>query len=126
MTPDRRRRQGERQIMPRIRTPIDVGSLIRSSRQDKHLTLEELAERAGVSRRWLIQVEHGHPRAELSHILRVFEALEIAIEAQPGSSPRVTSTSAPRRPNPDLDRHLASFDEAPPSTKSEESIRWKH
>jgi len=54
-----------------IGTPADLGAVIRDRR--KRLTLDQstLAKRIGVSRQWLIDVEHGHPRAELALVLRL-------------------------------------------------------
>jgi len=102
----------------RIRTARDVGALIRSTREDRNWTLADLANRAEVSRRWLIQVEHGHPRAELANILRVLHTLDIALESRtPVSKRRAGRNPAQKQAKAssaaiELDRHLASFDEA--------------
>jgi HTH-type transcriptional regulator/antitoxin HipB len=64
-----------------IRTPIEVGAVIRDRR--KHLKLDQatLAGRIGVSRQWIIQIEHGRPRAELGLVLRALDALDIQLDA---------------------------------------------
>jgi HTH-type transcriptional regulator / antitoxin HipB len=40
-----------------------------------------LAKRIGVSRQWVIEVEHGHARAELGLVLRALDALGIRLDA---------------------------------------------
>ena len=39
------------------------------------------AKRIGVSRQWVIEIEHGHPRAELALVLRAIDTLNIRIDA---------------------------------------------
>ena len=45
------------------------------------LSCREIANEIGVSRQWLIELEHGHPRAELGLVLRVLDALGINLDA---------------------------------------------
>ncbi|MDO5662555.1 MAG: helix-turn-helix domain-containing protein [Brachybacterium sp.] len=61
----------------RISTPHDLGAAVRDARTAAQLTQAELAERAGVSREWLIGLERGtRPRAELTKILHVLATLD--------------------------------------------------
>lgn len=61
----------------RISTPHDLGAAVRDARNAAELTQAQLAERAGVSREWLIGLERGaRPRAELTKILGVLSALD--------------------------------------------------
>ena len=61
----------------RITTPQDLGAAVRDARTSAQLTQAELAERADVSREWLIGLERGtRPRAELTKILGVLAALD--------------------------------------------------
>ena len=60
-----------------IRTPIDLGALIRDRRRRLRLDQKSLAEKVGVSRQWIVEVEKGKPRAEVSLILRTLDALGI-------------------------------------------------
>ncbi|MCA1472961.1 hypothetical protein I6F09_34495 [Bradyrhizobium sp. IC3195] len=48
-----------------MRTPADLGAVIRDRR--KHLQLDQatLTTKIGVSRQWVIDIERGHPCAEL-------------------------------------------------------------
>jgi y4mF family transcriptional regulator len=49
----------------RIRTPIDLGALIRERRKALRLDQKTLAEKVGVSRQWIVDVEQGKPRLEI-------------------------------------------------------------
>jgi HTH-type transcriptional regulator / antitoxin HipB len=63
----------------RIRTAIDIGALIRDQRIKLGLKQRDLADKAGVSRQWLIEVEKGKPRAELGLVLRTIGELGISL-----------------------------------------------
>ena len=68
---------GHVMALRRIATPHDLGAAVRDARTAAQLTQVELAERAGVSREWLIGLERGaRPRAELTKILVVLAALD--------------------------------------------------
>jgi HTH-type transcriptional regulator / antitoxin HipB len=64
-----------------VRTPADLGALIRDRRKRLKLDQATLAERIGVSRQWVIEMEHGHARAELALVLRTLDALGIRLDA---------------------------------------------
>ncbi len=68
-----------------VRTPADLGAIIRDGRKQLKLDQATLAKRIGVSRQWVIEVEHGHPRAELALVLRALDALNIRLDA--GTAP---------------------------------------
>ena len=63
----------------RIRTPIDLGALIRDRRTALELDQKALADKVGVSRQWIIEIEKGKPRAEIALVLRTIDALGIAL-----------------------------------------------
>lgn len=65
--------------MIRIRTPRDVGLLLRQGRRRLGLSQTDLAQRAGVSREWIVAVERGKAGAELGLILRTLAALDLAL-----------------------------------------------
>jgi transcriptional regulator with XRE-family HTH domain len=68
----------------RMRSTGDLGGAVAQARRDAGLTQAVLAELAGVSRRWLIELEGGkRPGAELSLVMRVAEALGMQLELQP-------------------------------------------
>lgn len=63
----------------RIRTATDVGAVIRQRRRTLGLDQRALAEKVGVSRKWVIEVEKGKPRAALRLVLRTLEALGVVL-----------------------------------------------
>jgi y4mF family transcriptional regulator len=78
-----------------IRTATDLGALIRDKRKRLKLDQASFAKRIGVSRQWVIEVEHGHARAELGLVLRALDALGIHLDADTGRShSRGTETPA--------------------------------
>jgi HTH-type transcriptional regulator / antitoxin HipB len=64
-----------------IRTASDLGALIRERRLKLGLDQIDLARKAGTSRKWLVEVENGKPRAEIGLILRTLKALGVALAA---------------------------------------------
>jgi HTH-type transcriptional regulator / antitoxin HipB len=64
-----------------LSTPADLGAAIRDRRKQLKLDQLTLAKRIGVSRRWVIEVEHGHARAELGLVLRAIDVLGIRLTA---------------------------------------------
>jgi len=66
----------------RIRTPTDLGALIRDHRNRLGLDQKSLAEKVGVSRQWIVEVEQGKPRAEIGLLLRTISALGIVLDAE--------------------------------------------
>jgi HTH-type transcriptional regulator/antitoxin HipB len=65
----------------RIRTPADLGTLIRNTRKKLRLDQSTLAKKVGVSRLWLVEIEKGKPRAEIGLVLRTLDALRISLNA---------------------------------------------
>ncbi len=65
----------------RIGSIAEAAATVRGRRADLAITQAELARRAGVSRKWVSEFEAGKPNAELIFILRVFEALELSLDA---------------------------------------------
>ena len=59
----------------RMRTATDLGAFIRERRTKLGMDQVALAEKAGTSRKWLIEVEQGKPRAEIGLILRTLKTL---------------------------------------------------
>ncbi len=62
-----------------LRTPADIGALIKDRRRVLALDQAELAEQIGVSRLWVNQVERGKSGASLGLILRAFAAVGVEI-----------------------------------------------
>jgi HTH-type transcriptional regulator/antitoxin HipB len=66
-----------------IDSPEDLGAVIRSRRRSLGLTQADLAARAEVSRQWLVEVESGHPRAEIGRLLEVLKVLDLELTTTP-------------------------------------------
>jgi HTH-type transcriptional regulator / antitoxin HipB len=65
-----------------------LGSAIRRLRTDRGLTQAELAQQAGVSRTWLIDVEKGDkPSVEIGLVMRVLDTLGASLMVR-DDSPR--------------------------------------
>jgi HTH-type transcriptional regulator/antitoxin HipB len=74
------------------------------------MSQQDLAVTAGVSRRWLIDLEAGKPGAELGLVLSVLNTLGIPLRADTldAATPRGGRGSA----NVDLDEHLRYLGES--------------
>jgi y4mF family transcriptional regulator len=83
------------------RTPADLGAVVRARRKQLKLNQAAFAERVGVSRQWVIELEHGHARAELGLVLRALDALDIRLDAT------VDQTGHQRPGVPDIDAIVA-------------------
>lgn len=63
-----------------IRTPADLGVVIRDRRKQLRLDQSTLAKRIGVSRQWVVGIEQGRARAELGLVLRALNALGVRLD----------------------------------------------
>ena len=62
-----------------VRTPLDLGLILRERRRKLGLSQSELAQKAGVGRQWLVAVEHGKARAEIGMVLRTLVTLGLTL-----------------------------------------------
>lgn len=94
-----------------VRTPRDIGSLIRARRHALGWDQQTLADRIGVGRLWVIEVERGKPGAKLDLILRALQALGVQIDAlTPGDRPQVVTDPVQSRSGALIDRLLGDDD----------------
>jgi HTH-type transcriptional regulator / antitoxin HipB len=77
-----------------IRTPADLGAVIRDKRKQLGLDQSTFAKRIGVSRQWVIGVERGHARAAMGLVLRAIDALGIRLDASMEPISRHGSTAS--------------------------------
>jgi HTH-type transcriptional regulator / antitoxin HipB len=84
----------------RIRTPADLGGLIRDYRTKLGFDQKSLAQKVGVSRQWIV-VEKGKAGAPIGLLLRTIGALGIALDAEK------------ENPTKPIDKSLSSSAEAP-------------
>jgi HTH-type transcriptional regulator/antitoxin HipB len=85
----------------RLRNTDDLGRYIRERRRAAGLNQTQLAERAGVSRRWLSDLESGKPTIEAGLMFQVFAALNLYVDVVPEPADAL-----------DLDAYLESFGNA--------------
>ena len=71
-----------------LRNTKDLGAAIRDGRRRLGLDQRALAARVGVSRQWIVEAEHGKPRAAVGLVLRTLEALglSLAIDEAPAAA----------------------------------------
>src|SRR3989304_1555334 len=85
-----------------------IGERVRARRHARGWTLDELAERSGVSRRMLVNIEQGVTNASIATLLRLSEALGLGLpslvapsdgetpgEGNPGPGPGAGWTTPP-------------------------------
>ena len=72
-----------------VRTARELGAVVRQARLDARMSQEGLAEKAGVSRPWLSELETGKRTAEVGLVLRVLSAagLTLYVDRASSSSP---------------------------------------
>ena len=95
----------------RMRTATDLGAFIRERRTKLGMDQVALAEKAGTSRKWLIEVEQGKPRAEIGLILRTLKTLGVSIDLQIDSLAKATSND--KAGSTDINNVLSSLKKLP-------------
>ena len=85
--------------MMRIRTAADLGAFIRERRTKLGMDQIALAKKAGTSRKWLVEMEQGKPRAEIGLILRTLKGLGVSVDLKADSSFETPSISNARTPD---------------------------
>ncbi|MET4783596.1 helix-turn-helix domain-containing protein [Glaciihabitans sp. UYNi722] len=64
----------------RIHTAKELGGLVRDRRERLGLTQQEVADRAAVTREWLLRFENGKATVPVSRVLDVLAALELVVD----------------------------------------------
>lgn len=64
----------------KVRSTQDIGGMIRDGRSAKAWDQQTLADRAGVSRLWISEVENGKSSVRLDFVLRTLAALDLDID----------------------------------------------
>lgn len=91
-----------------VRTVQDLSAAVRGRRRAQGLAQLAVAERAGVSRAWLVDFEAGKPTVELGRVLAVLAALDLTLVLDDGSAP--TSPASPNPSSEDLDALIDAYD----------------
>ncbi len=71
----------------RIRSTRDIAAAVRGRRKDLGLNQAELAQRIGVSRKWIYEFEGGKPKAEFALVLRVLDELGLVLDIGEAGAP---------------------------------------
>lgn len=98
-------------VVMNLLRPRDLSAIVRGSRMDQGLSQDELARRAGVSRKTVNEVERGATDPRLSIMLAILDALGITLDARRSDTDATSSpASESLHSKIDLDRHLGAFD----------------
>ncbi len=65
-----------------VRTPKDIGRLIKAARKNQQLTQAALAGRVGTTQRRISIIESGRPGTSIDLILRTVAILKIRLDGQ--------------------------------------------
>ena len=90
-----------------IRTTADLGAFIRERRVKLAMDQSGLAEKAGTSRKWIVEVEQGKPRAEIGLVLRTLKALGVSLDLAADRAQKAAPASGSG--NVDIDKILDSL-----------------
>ncbi|MGP3958813.1 helix-turn-helix domain-containing protein [Nonomuraea sp. 3N208] len=88
-----------------MRTPMELGALVRERRRALGRTQQAVADEVGVSRQWIVRLEGGRNTLELGLVMRTLGVLGLTME--------INDRAVPRRAMPpghpiDLDEVLAA------------------
>jgi len=95
----------------RVRTATDLGAFIRERRVKLAMDQSDLAEKAGTSRKWIVEVEQGKPRAEIGLVLRTLKALGVSLDLAADRAQKTVAASEPA--NVDINNILDSLKKRP-------------
>ncbi|MFC3076378.1 helix-turn-helix transcriptional regulator [Shinella pollutisoli] len=63
-----------------IKSPADIGALVRSIRKEQNLRQDELAGVSDVGLRFIVDLEAGKPTAQIGKVLQVLQTLGCSID----------------------------------------------
>lgn len=67
----------------RVRSPAELGSLVRNERKRQKLTLDEVYSASGLTTRFLSEFERGKPNASLGRVMDALQALGLEMIVLP-------------------------------------------
>lgn len=86
-----------------IKSPHELGQLIRLARIERGWSQAKLALMLDTSQRWVSEIENGKSRAEVGRVLRCLRELGVTLDGQISGAP----TAAPAPSGPSLRDLLA-------------------
>jgi HTH-type transcriptional regulator / antitoxin HipB len=66
-----------------IKTPKEIGLFVREQRKARGWTQDVFAQRLGVSRLWVLQLEQGKSTAQIGLVLRALNELDVPMQVDP-------------------------------------------
>jgi transcriptional regulator with XRE-family HTH domain len=79
---------------------MGLGIEIKKGRIDQHLQQQELAKRAGISRKYLSEIEHEQVDPRFSIVQRIAQALGVSLDTLGRQSQKTPPTPPRKRPRP--------------------------
>lgn len=73
----------ERVVYGQIRTPKEIGRIVRAYRKERGLTLERVSGLGNLSPRFLSEFERGKETAEIGKVLQALQTLGLEVHIQP-------------------------------------------
>ena len=64
-----------------IQKPADLARIVKTRRQSQGLTQQDIADAVGITRQSVARIERGHAGASFDLVLRIFEKLDIRLDA---------------------------------------------
>ncbi len=101
--PEITNRSRTERLYGRVRTPDEVGRLLREERRRQGLTLQDVYEGTSLSTRFLSELERGKDNASLGRTLRALESLGLDVLVLPRAEAEATLRRLGRRPEPDAE-----------------------
>jgi HTH-type transcriptional regulator / antitoxin HipB len=89
----------------KVRSTGDLAAIVRGRRLELGLSQAELANRTGVSRKWLLDVERGKASSDFGLLLRVLDALRLALDVVARDGDEAPGSSAAAQLDAILDEH---------------------
>ena len=83
-----------------LRSPADLGALIRDRRRVLGLGQADLAQRIGVGRLWVAKIERGNPGANLGSVFKALDVLGVTLTGAPQNE---ATPTVPPIDVPDID-----------------------
>ncbi|WP_294996268.1 helix-turn-helix transcriptional regulator [uncultured Stenotrophomonas sp.] len=108
--------------MALLKTTEDLGLTIRQRRRALGWDQAGLAERAGVSRQWIIDIEKGKPRAEMYLVLRVMNVLGLRLSAD---APAAADSTPSKHKAPSINAVVASHRSSSHSNSPPAAGTWR-
>lgn len=91
-----------------LRSPQDIGALIKARRRSLGMSQADLASKLGTSRLWITEIERGKPRASLVLILQALSALGVELSTDDeGKGAKQLKTRSPDAVTREMQRRTA-------------------